>query len=127
MNRAELEKTYLGTAQLDGLKSVCSVWPRGPVDSDFHTQLHTAVPALLLSGSDDPVTPATDAQEARSGFTHSVHVVLQGFGHGQLTAPCINRVMASFVNRGSVVGLDVTCVKNDRPLPFFVTLGGPSP
>jgi pimeloyl-ACP methyl ester carboxylesterase len=127
VDRAELEKTYLGTAQLDGLRSICSVWPRGPIDSDFHTPLHTDVPVLLLSGSDDPVTPPDDAEEARRSFTHSVHLILKGFGHGQLSAPCVDRVMANFMSRGAVEGLDVSCVQNDRPLPFFVTVGGPSP
>jgi pimeloyl-ACP methyl ester carboxylesterase len=127
VNRAELEKTYLGTAQLDGLRSICSIWPHGPIDPDFHAQLHTDVPVLLLSGSDDPVTPPADAEEARRGFSHSVHVVLKGFGHGQLPAPCVDGMMANFVSRGGVEGLDVSCVRNDRPMPFFVTLGGPSP
>jgi pimeloyl-ACP methyl ester carboxylesterase len=127
INRAELQKTYLGTAQLDGLRSICSVWPRGPIDPDFHSQLRTDVPVLLLSGSDDPVTPPADADQARRGFSHSVHIVMKGFGHGQLTAPCVDRVMANFVGRGGVEGLDVSCVQNDRPLPFFVAVGGPSP
>jgi pimeloyl-ACP methyl ester carboxylesterase len=127
INRAQLEKTYLGTAQLDGLESICSVWPHGPVDPDLHAELHSDVPALLLSGGNDPVTPSTDAQEARRGFTHSQHIVIEGFGHGQLAAPCVDRVMAKFVGRGSVEDLDSSCVQNDRPTPFFVTVGGPSP
>jgi pimeloyl-ACP methyl ester carboxylesterase len=127
VNRTELQKTYLGTAQLDGLRSICSIWPRGPIDPDFHTLLHTDVPVLLLSGSDDPVTPPGDAEQARRGFTHSIHVVLKGFGHGQLTAPCVDRVIANFMTRGLVEGLDISCVQSDRPMPFFVTLGGPSP
>ena len=127
VDRAALEKTYLGTAQLDGLRSICSIWPHGPVDADFHEPLRTNVPILLFSGSDDPVTPPADAEQAKQGFTHSVHIVLKGFGHGQLTAPCVDRVMASFVSRGTVEGLDFSCVHNDRPMPFFVTLGGPAP
>jgi len=127
VSRTELEETYLGTAQLDGLRSICSAWPHGPIDPDFHAPLHTDIPVLLLSGSDDPVTPPGDAEEARRTFTHSVHVVLKGFGHGQLAAPCVDRVMANFMSRGAIEGLDVSCVQNDRPMPFFVTLGGPSP
>jgi pimeloyl-ACP methyl ester carboxylesterase len=127
VNRAELEKTYLGTAQLDGLKSICSIWPRGPIDPDFHAQLHSDVPALLLSGGDDPVTPPADGEQARRGFSHSMHVVLPGFGHGQLTAPCVDRVLGRFVAKGDVEGLDVSCVKRDVPMPFFTTVGGPSP
>lgn len=127
VDRAEIEKTYLGTAQLDGLKSICSIWPRGPIDPDFHAELHSDVPALLLSGGDDPVTPPTDAEQARRGFAHSLHVVIKGFGHGQLTAPCVDRVMDNFVSLGKVEGLDVSCVKHDVPMPFFVSRGGPSP
>ena len=127
INLTELEKTYLGAAQVNGLQNICSVWPRGPVDADFHAPLQTDVPVLLLSGSDDPVTPPSDGEEARRGFSHSLHIVLNGFGHGQLTAPCVDRVMANFIGRGGVEGLDVSCVKNNKPMPFFVTLGGPSP
>jgi pimeloyl-ACP methyl ester carboxylesterase len=127
VDRAELEKTYLGTAQLDGLKSLCSVWPRGPIDPDFHAQLRSEVPALLLSGGDDPVTPPADAEQARRGFSHSIHIVMKGFGHGQLTAPCVDRVMARFIALGRIEGLDVGCTRNDTPMPFFLTVGGPSP
>jgi len=127
VNRAELEKTYLGTAQLDGLKSICSIWPRGPIDPDFHAELHSDVPALLLSGGDDPVTPPSDAEQARRGFSQSMHVIIKGFGHGQLTAPCVDRVMGRFVASGNVDGLDVSCVKSDVPMPFFISVGGPSP
>jgi pimeloyl-ACP methyl ester carboxylesterase len=127
IDRGELEKTYLGTAPLDGLRNICSVWPRGPVDPDLHAPLHSDVPVLLLSGSDDPVTPPTDAEEARRGFTHSVHVILQGFGHGQLTAPCVSTVMARFVGSGKTEGLDVSCTRDDTPTPFFTSLAGPAP
>src|SRR5215468_6848684 len=76
IDRARLAATYLGTRQLDGLKSVCRVWPRGPVDADLHAPLTSGVPALLLSGSDDPVTPPASAQEAARAFTHHLEVVL---------------------------------------------------
>ncbi len=127
VDRAKLQSTFLGTAQLDGLLSTCKLWPRGPIDPDFHAPLRSAVPALLLSGSDDPVTPPAYAELARHGLTNSLHVVLQGFGHGQLAAPCVDRVMDQFIRRGSVVGLDVSCTRADEPMPFFISLNGPAP
>jgi len=127
IDRARLAATYLGTRQLDGLKSVCRVWPRGPVDADLRAPLRSGVPALLLSGSDDPVAPPAGAHEAARGFTHHLEVVLEGFGHGQLTAPCVDRVMARFIARASVEALDVSCVHAARPLPFFTSLNGPPP
>ena len=126
-DRTKLESTFLGTAQLDGLLAVCKIWPHGPIDSDFHAPLHSAVPALLLSGGDDPVTPPAYAERARRGLTHSLQVVLKDFGHGQLAAPCVDRVMEQFINRASVAGLDVTCTSKDKPMSFFTSLNGPSP
>jgi len=53
--------------------------------------------------------------------------VLEGFGHGQLTAPCVDRIMAQFVARASAQALDVSCVREARPLAFFTSLNGPPP
>jgi pimeloyl-ACP methyl ester carboxylesterase len=127
IDRPRLAATYLGTRQLDGLESVCRVWPRGPVDEDLHAPLHSDVPALLLSGSDDPATPPAYAHEAAGAFTQHLEVVLEGFGHGQLTAPCVDRLMAQFIARASVEGLDEACVRAARPLAFFTSLNGPPP
>src|SRR6185437_12119707 len=127
VDRAALANTFLGTAQLDGLLTVCKIWPQGPVDTDFHAPLHSNTPALLLSGSDDPVTPPAYAEEARRGLTNSLHIVLKDFGHGQIAAPCMDRVMQQFIEHASVAGLDVSCTNNDKPMPFFISLNGPPP
>ena len=127
IDRARLAATYLGTAQLDGLRTVCGLWPHGPVDADLHATLVTQVPALLLSGSDDPVTPAAYGAEGLRSFPQGVALVLQGFGHGQLTAPCVDRLMAWFLARASAQGLDVGCTRLAHPTPFFTSLNGPPP
>jgi len=126
-DRARLADTFLGTAQLDGLETVCRLWPRGAIDPDLHAPLESEVPALLLSGSDDPVTPPAFAALAARGFPNGLSIVLEGFGHGQLTAPCMDRVMAQFLARASVAGLDVGCTRAARPMPFFTSVNGPAP
>jgi pimeloyl-ACP methyl ester carboxylesterase len=123
----KLQATFLGRSQLDGLMEVCKIWPHGPIDPDFHAPLHSDVPTLLLSGSDDPVTPPVYAEQASKGLTNSLNVVLQDFGHGQLAAPCVDRVMLQFINRASVKSLNVSCTRNDKPMPFFVSINGPPP
>jgi pimeloyl-ACP methyl ester carboxylesterase len=97
------------------------------VDADFHAPLQSAVPALLLSGSDDPVTPPAYAQQAAAGFTRARQLVLAGFAHGQLTAPCMGRVLARFLEVPDPAALDASCTVKARPLPFFVTVNGPAP
>ncbi len=126
-DRAALAATYLGTRQIDGLEAVCGVWPRGAMDEDLRAPLQSEVPALLLSGSDDPATPPAYAHEVARSFPHHLDLVLEGFGHGQLTAPCVDRIMAQFLEHAAVESLDAGCVRTARPLAFFTSLNGPAP
>ncbi|NJO13208.1 MAG: alpha/beta hydrolase, partial [Gammaproteobacteria bacterium] len=127
IDRGALRGTYLGTSQLDGLIEICKVWPRGPMDPDFHAPLMSTVPTLLLSGSADPATPASYAERATRGLRNSLHLVLEGQGHGQLGVGCVPRLMAEFLALGSVQGLDAKCVRNATPAPFFLSFAGPAP
>jgi pimeloyl-ACP methyl ester carboxylesterase len=127
IDRAALEKTFLGSNQVDSLIEICKVWPHGPVDSDFHAPLHSNVPALLMSGGNDPVTPVRLGKQAAAGFTRGVHIVLSGLGHGQLTAPCVDRLMAQFIERGDAKSLDTSCTRLVKPMAFFTSLAGPAP
>jgi pimeloyl-ACP methyl ester carboxylesterase len=127
IDRARLAQTFIGASQVDALQSLCKGWPRGPLDPDLHAPLNSSVPVLLLSGGNDPATPKEGAEKARVGLKHNLHVVLEGQGHGQLGAPCMDRVMAQFIDRASVDGLDVSCTKAAKPMPFFLSPAGPSP
>jgi pimeloyl-ACP methyl ester carboxylesterase len=119
--------SYIGQALLDALEAVCAEWPRGVMDPDFRAPFLSPAPALLLSGTDDPVTPPAEAERAARSFPDHRHIVLEGQGHGQLTAACIDRVMAAFLDAGTARGLDTSCTNRVRPLPFFTSLAGPEP
>ena len=127
IERTRHEATYMGVAQVEGLKTLCKLWPRGPVDADLHAPLVSNVPALLLSGSADPVTPPAGAMRAADGLKRSLALTLDGLGHGQLLTPCMDRVMAAFIALGAVEGLDVSCTRHVVPPPFFTSLNGPAP
>jgi pimeloyl-ACP methyl ester carboxylesterase len=127
IDRAKLNATFMGAAAVDGLRNVCESWPRGPMDADLHAPLKSSVPVLLLSGGNDPVTPAANGDLAKKGLNNSLHLVLPDLGHGQIGAPCMDRLMADFIGRGTVSGLDVSCTTRAKPMPFFTTLAGPEP
>jgi pimeloyl-ACP methyl ester carboxylesterase len=127
IDRAKLETTFLGAEQVDALQSICAIWPHGPLDADLHAPLHSDVPVLLLSGGNDPVTPPANGEKAKAGLTNSLHLVLPDLGHGQVGAPCMDRVMADFIRLGTVQGLDTSCTRRAKPMPFFTTLSGPAP
>jgi pimeloyl-ACP methyl ester carboxylesterase len=127
IDRKKIAATFMGDSQIDALQTLCKGWPRGPLDADLHAPLKSDVPVLLLSGGNDPVTPAANADRARVGLTNSVHLVLPDLGHGQIGAPCMDRVMADFLASGASKGLDTSCTKRAKPMPFFTTLAGPAP
>ncbi len=129
-DRARLQQTFLGVAQIDALKSLCEQWPRGPVDSDFHQPLRSNVPALLLSGTADPVTPALFGDRVAETLPNSLHLKLEGQGHGQLGRYCMNRLMATFLREATPSAkpiLDTQCLAKQKPVPFFMTVNGPDP
>jgi pimeloyl-ACP methyl ester carboxylesterase len=127
VDRDALVQTYIGAIMVDGMRAICEVWPRGPVDPDFHEPLDSGVPALLLSGEFDPATPAGYGAVAEKGFKNSLHVVVPGQGHGQMAKRCIQKLVRRFVEQGTPAGLDASCVKSIEPAPFFLSFSGPSP
>jgi pimeloyl-ACP methyl ester carboxylesterase len=122
-----LNATHMGAEQVQQLIEACRDWPKGVVDADLHQPFKSDAAALLLSGSDDPVTPPEYAAMAQRAFADSDHVIIKGHGHGQLGAPCVDRVIADFIRAGSAKALDAHCTDNLPPMPFFTTLAGPAP
>ncbi len=127
VDRAVLAGTYLGNEMLDSLRAICGAWPRGPVDADFREPLVSDVPVLLLSGSDDPVTPPANAVAAMAGLKRARHLVIAGEGHSQLGVTCMDRILADFVRDADPARLDVACLERARPAPFFTSPSGPAP
>ena len=116
-----------GVEQVQQLIEGCKEWPRGVVDKDLHEPFKSSAAALLLSGADDPVTPPEYATLAQRAFADSKHVIVAGHGHGQYGAPCVDRIMAAFINAGTAKDLDSRCTEKLKPMPFFITLAGPAP
>ncbi|HEX6259929.1 MAG TPA: alpha/beta hydrolase, partial [Woeseiaceae bacterium] len=128
VQREQLEATYIGAVQLDGLEAICSEWPRGMLDDDLRTPLSTDIPVLLLSGDADPITPPPFADMAAAELTNSRHLTGIDQGHGQASRTCIPQIMAEFVKTASVAELDESClVERQFAMPFYLDFTGPSP
>jgi hypothetical protein len=48
-------------------------------------------------------------------------------GHGVLGTGCGQRLVAAFIESGSVLGLDTSCVTSLKRPPFFLTPAGADP
>ena len=123
----QLEHTYMGGVFMQGLRTACEVWPRGPVDPDFGEPLRSAVPTLILSGGNDPVTPARYGEQILPGFTRARHLILPGQGHGQLAIGCMPFVTAQFIQQGDVAALALECLGSVAPAPFMLSRSGAAP
>jgi hypothetical protein len=73
------------------------------------------------------VTPPADAERAAVGLTRHRHLILKGEGHGQLSAGCVPRLMADFLDGAAPDKLDATCLEQHTPEPFFLSMTGPAP
>lgn len=122
-----IDRSYLGRMFVETLQAMCSVWPKGVLDADFHKPYSSATPALLLSGENDPVTPASYGDRAVKNFSHGKHFIVSGQGHGQLKSPCVSRMISRFIAAGTTNGLDATCIAKQAAAPFMLnaTTAGP--
>jgi pimeloyl-ACP methyl ester carboxylesterase len=118
--------SYLGTSVVEQLSASCALWPADPAPADLRTPLQSAIPALLLSGEADPVTPPINGDAVVAGLPNGVHIVAPGQGHNIFFRGCVPRLIAGFLDAGSAAGLDVGCVERLTPTPFFTGFNGPA-
>jgi pimeloyl-ACP methyl ester carboxylesterase len=116
----ETVDTFLGDIRVKQQRAACREWVRGPVPSDVHELVHSNVPALLLSGVRDAVTPPSFGDRVAKQLPNSLHVVFPESSHGNF-GPCALKIVADFIDRGSVAGLDISCVGQQKPPQFTVT------
>ena len=112
--------TLLGDYRVREQQRACALWPRAPIPADLRTPLRSEVPALLVSGERDPVTPPEFGERVMKGLTHGRHVLIPHGGHGSGGGACLDALIARFVERGSAEGLDASCLRAIPP-PRFKT------
>lgn len=126
-SRPQDQDTILGDTMIEAFRAACAVWPRGHRPADFHQPLKSAVPALLMSGEFDPVTPPRYGDEVLAGLPNGRHLVLKGQGHNVIARGCMPRLLDRFVDGADAKALDVSCLDRLRPLPVFVGFNGATP
>jgi pimeloyl-ACP methyl ester carboxylesterase len=119
--------TFLGRSEIDSWRQMCSKWPRGPLPADVDRVRPLQVPALILSGDLDPVTPPRWGEVMKTHFPGALHVVVPGTGHNTSTTGCVPDLIARFYEKGSAAGLDTRCVQKVRRPPFVIDPSGTAP
>jgi pimeloyl-ACP methyl ester carboxylesterase len=119
--------TVFGLHLLTNQLKACEIWPRGVVESSYYEPVVSDVPALVLSGDLDPVTPPTWGESVVKSLKNGRHITVPGTGHGVVATACGQKLIRNFLDDASATSLDVSCVRSIKRPPFFVSPAGPDP
>ena len=123
----EAASTLFGRYVMTMQSRACTFWPRGKVDASFYEPVKSAVPALVLSGEIDPVTPPTWGEQTAATLTNAKHIVIPGTGHTAGGTGCGQRIIKEFIDKASAANLDTSCVAKVKRPAFFLSPAGPDP
>ena len=125
--RAEDADTVLGNLMPGGMAAMCEVWPKGEMPADFHQALSSDVSALILEGEFDPVTPPRYGKEVLETLPNGRLFVLRGQGHAVLSAGCMPKLFAQFIEKNDAKALDGECLDKLGYAAPFTSFNGAEP
>jgi pimeloyl-ACP methyl ester carboxylesterase len=109
--------SYFGTWRVRSQMALCRVWPRTELPPGFFEPFRLDVPALLVSGDNDPATRPAGGEEVKSFMPNAVHVVVRGGGHTP-EDECTRALRAQLFATGKAQGIDLSCIAQSKPPPF---------
>lgn len=122
--RERIEREAKGTLLEDifnfPFPDVCQEWKAPDLGDEFRSPLRSDVPVLFISGTLDARTPVSNAEEYRTGFANSTHMIIEGAVHSDplfLSSPKIKEGMMEFLR-----GQPVTTTKITAPPMKFAPL-----
>lgn len=111
---------FFGINMLKEMAEECKIWPKSILPKIYFDPIKSDLPALLLSGVRDPVTPPRWAQEVARHLPNSLQLVAQGGNHSISMEGCLPKIIAQFIELASVNKLNTSCVNDIKPLPLVL-------
>jgi len=124
---ASAADTVLGAQVARMFFAACPAWPTGKRPADFTVPLKSTVPALLLSGELDPVTPPRYGARVLAGLGNGRHQVLRGQGHNVSGTGCMPKLLGQFFESADAKALDMKCLDTLTYVPPFTSFNGWEP
>ncbi len=109
------QNTLSGMTEFDRTAALCSAWPHGIVPKSVWQTIQSNVPALILSGGLDPVTPPPLGAATAAQFYHATHIVAPASGHGVSMFGCAPKIITAFLEQASMHGIDTSCLTRPKP------------
>lgn len=118
---SEEQYALIGGELSQDFQRLCAGWPVQPAEhkDELAVPVETAVPTLLLSGGQDPVTPPAWAEQVAEHLPKSQHLVAPHGGHTIMTHTCANRLVADFLLDPGAEIPD-QCLRQHPQLPFIL-------
>jgi pimeloyl-ACP methyl ester carboxylesterase len=117
------DPTFLGGYRVRQQRAACAHWPRGAPPAWRDEPVRADVPALIVSGLLDPVTPAEFGDEVARTLPNSLHVRVPSGAHGLhglSGLECIEDLKLALVESGRTAGLDASCTSEIRRRGFAI-------
>jgi pimeloyl-ACP methyl ester carboxylesterase len=99
----------------------CGLTPKGETPEGMDAQPHSNVPVLLFNGAADPQNPPENVAGSQKLWPNSLALVEPYQGHWlseRSEIYCRWSIMTEFIENGSTVGLDTSCLKDVKPRAF---------
>src|ERR1044071_4029017 len=119
--KKETNGTFLGDYRVRVHVNACREWAQSPAPSSFTHAVKADAPVLMLSGEVDPASPHWLGAGVARYLPNSRQVTIPYGGHGYFSA-CISGITAEFISKGTVQGLNTSCLDGVRRPPFITTL-----
>jgi pimeloyl-ACP methyl ester carboxylesterase len=118
--KLEAKDTLLEDLSNFPFPDICAEWKAPDLGDAFRSQVRSDVPVLFISGTLDARTPISNAEEYRTGFPNSTHLIIEGAVHSDplfLSSPKIKDVMLEFMK-----GVPVSTTRITLPPMKFAPL-----
>jgi pimeloyl-ACP methyl ester carboxylesterase len=101
----------------------CAAWDRDTPGKEENRAVNSSVPALILSGEFDPVTPPEWGEKTAEALKNGYFYQFPGIAHGVIwwndfTGGCANRMMLAFLDDPSKAP-DAACLEDIPELEFI--------
>lgn len=97
---------------------ICRIWPAGDVSQRESSSVRSPIPALVLAGGFDPITPPTWSQAVARELPNAFYIEFPYLGHGVSTSACGSESIAAFL-RNPLRSPTPGCLLRNVP-PVFV-------
>ncbi|RUO70966.1 alpha/beta hydrolase [Pseudidiomarina salinarum] len=121
---ADAANNFIGGRTGEAFVEMCSVWPQAERPDSWFDPVVSEIPALLLSGASDPVTPPAWGELAAATLSNSRHLIANHGAHTIAGHTCANKLAATFIDTLNFSTLDATCLQREQPAPFILNSNG---